>query len=76
MMGRVVEIAPNVAGRVTEIFIKPNELVNQGDPIYQIDARPFEYEVARLEAALVEAKSNVKQLAASVEEAKANVAGL
>ena len=74
VVSRVVEITPNVSGRVIHIYVVPNVPVNEGDPLFQIDPEPFEYEVARLKAALVEAETNVEQMAASLNEANANVA--
>lgn len=76
VMGRVVEVIPSVAGRVTEIHVAPNVLVKKGDPLFQIDSQPFLYDVRRLEAAVVEARDAVRQLAASREEAHANVQSL
>ena len=76
VMGRVVEVTPNVSGRITEILVEPNKLVTKGQPLFRIDPRPYEYEVARLKAALVEAETKVKQLAVSLDEAQANVSAL
>ncbi len=45
-----VQIIPNVAGQVSEIMVKPNQWVNKGDVLYQIDPRPFKDVVDRLEA--------------------------
>jgi multidrug resistance efflux pump len=76
VMGRVVEITPNVSGRVVEIVVEPNRLVEQGTPLFRIDPVPYEIEVGRLEAVLVETEVGVKQMEASLKEAEANTRAL
>ncbi len=48
----MVQIIPNVAGPVTEVMVKPNQWVNKGDVLYQIDPRPYKATVDRLKAEL------------------------
>ncbi len=50
-----VEIIPNVSGQVIEINAKAGERVKQGDVLFRIDPKPFEYKVKQLEASLAEA---------------------
>ncbi len=76
VMGRVVEVAPSVSGKVTEILVEPNRPVQKGQALFRIDARTYEYEVARLEAALAEAEQNVKRLASDLLAAEADVRAL
>jgi multidrug resistance efflux pump len=76
VVSRVVEVTPNVSGQVTEIPVKPNEPVKAGAVLFQIDPAPFRFKVSQLEAALVQARQQVKQLKASYEQASANVEGL
>src|SRR5580704_17969665 len=45
VIGRVVEVTPNVAGQVTEIDVQPNVLVNAGTILFQIERAPYEYKV-------------------------------
>ncbi len=47
---RVVEIAPNVSGRVTAIPVRPKVPVNAGTTLFRIDPTPFQYKVDQLEA--------------------------
>ncbi|HEB82751.1 MAG TPA: HlyD family secretion protein [Gammaproteobacteria bacterium] len=47
-----VQIIPNVAGEVLEVKVKPNQWVNEGDVLYQIDPRPYQAVVNRLQADL------------------------
>ncbi len=50
-----VEIIPNVSGQVIEINVKAGERVKQGDVLFRIDPKPFEYKIKQLEASLAEA---------------------
>jgi len=59
-----VEIRPRVAGFVQHVGFVEGAIVRQGDPLFTIDPRPYEAEVARAEAALEQARTR-KQLADS-----------
>lgn len=76
VQGKVVEITPNVAGRVTEIFVEANTPIKKGTPLFQIDPAPMQYEVDRLKAALAEAESRVAGLTTDLKAAEADVRGL
>lgn len=54
----VVEVVPRVTGRVVDVPVAGGEPVKQGDVLFEIDPRPFEYEVKRLEASLAMARAN------------------
>ena len=69
----VVEIIPNVTGQVTDVPIEPLKSIKKGDVLFQIDRRPFEAELKRLEAALAEAEQAVPQLEAALGTAQANL---
>lgn len=69
----VVEIIPNVAGEVTEVSTEPLKSVKKGSALFQIDRRPFEAELKRLQAALAEAEQAVPQLEAALGIAQANL---
>jgi multidrug resistance efflux pump len=76
VVGRVVEVTPNVAGTVTSIPVEPNVLVKAGTILFQIDPAPYETKVKQLQASVAEARQKVEQLKAQVELAVADVAGL
>ena len=73
ILNYVVEIIPNVSGEVTDVPVQPLVPVKRGDVLFQIDRRPYEAEVNRLEAALAAAVQNVPQLKANFEAAGATV---
>ena len=58
---QVVQIVPNVAGRVTEIAIEAYTPIEKGDLLFSIDDRPFKAAVAALEAQLVLARRRLEQ---------------
>ncbi|MHC5011595.1 MAG: HlyD family secretion protein [Planctomycetota bacterium] len=74
--GRVIEISSRISGRVTEVHVQPNVPVRRGDPLFQVDPVPYQIEVQRLEAKLVETREDVKQLKALVDAATATVEDL
>jgi multidrug resistance efflux pump len=67
----VTPIIPGVKGRVVEVPVPANTPLKQGDVLFRIDPKPFEYVVQQKRAALAEAEQNVKQLKASVDQASA-----
>jgi multidrug resistance efflux pump len=67
----VTPVLPTVRGRVIEVPVKENAPLKQGDVLFRIDPKPFEYVVEQKKAALAEAEQNVRQLRASLEQAAA-----
>ena len=47
-----VSIAPEVSGRIIALAVKNDQLVRQGEILFQIDPRPFEAALAKAEASL------------------------
>jgi len=66
-------IVPTVQGHVIEVAVEPNVPLKQGDLLFRIDPRPYQYVVDQKKALLAEAEQNVKQLAAALDQAKAGV---
>jgi multidrug resistance efflux pump len=50
--GRLVEIAPEVTGRVTRVVVEPNVPVEAGDVLFEIDPIPYQAAVDELSARL------------------------
>ena len=61
----IVSIAPKVAGEVTEVFVRDNQLVKAGDPLVQIDTRDYSIAVAQKHAALQAANANTNVIESS-----------
>ncbi len=55
-------IIPDVKGRVVEVPVKNNELLEKGEVLFRIDPSAYKFEVAQRRAALAEAEQNVTQL--------------
>jgi multidrug resistance efflux pump len=75
VVGRVVEVTPNVAGTVTSIPVETNVFVKAGAVLFQIDPAPYQAKVKQLKAAVAEARQRVEQLKAQAELAAADVKG-
>jgi multidrug resistance efflux pump len=68
----VTPILPGVRGRVIEVPVQTNVPLKQGDVLFRIDPKPYQYVVDQKRAALAEAEQNVLQLKASLDQATAN----
>ena len=55
----VITIAPDVAGLVTEIAVRDNQWVNQGDLLLQIDPEHYEIAVHQAEATVAARKATL-----------------
>jgi multidrug resistance efflux pump len=67
----VTPVLPGVKGRVIEVPVQANAPLKQGDVLFRIDPKPYEYIVEQKKATLAEAEQNVKQMKASLEQATA-----
>ncbi|MEW6729522.1 MAG: efflux RND transporter periplasmic adaptor subunit [Pseudomonadota bacterium] len=56
-----VEVRPRVGGMVERVLFKDGARVEKGQPLYEIDPRPYAAEVARAEAALAQAEAQLRQ---------------
>ncbi|RMU49311.1 Multidrug efflux RND transporter, membrane fusion protein MexE [Pseudomonas savastanoi pv. glycinea] len=52
-----VEVRPRVSGQIDQVAFTDGSLVKKGDLLFQIDPRPFQSEVRRLEAQLQQARA-------------------
>ncbi|MBD1554084.1 multidrug efflux RND transporter periplasmic adaptor subunit MexE [Pseudomonas typographi] len=53
-----VQVRPRVSGQIDRVAFSEGALVHKGDLLFQIDPRPFQAEVDRLQAQLLQAKAN------------------
>ncbi|MBR0696546.1 efflux RND transporter periplasmic adaptor subunit [Bradyrhizobium lablabi] len=58
---RVADVRPRVSGIIVNRMFHQGSEVKAGDPLYQIDPRPFEVELQSTEAALARAKAVLEQ---------------
>jgi multidrug resistance efflux pump len=59
---------------VTAVLVKPDVPVKKGQPLFQFDRRPYEYQVSQLEAQLEAASANAVSAKYKVEQLKSGVA--
>jgi multidrug efflux system membrane fusion protein len=74
----LIEIAPEVNGRLTELPVKDNTFVKKGDVLFVIDSRPYEYALQQalsdqeaLEQQIVDARRRIAAEGSAVEAARA-----
>ena len=67
----VTPVLPGVKGRVVEVPVLSNSPLKQGDELFRIDPKPYQYVIDQKNAALAEAEQNVNQLKASLDQATA-----
>jgi multidrug efflux system membrane fusion protein len=65
-----VSIAPEVSGRIIALAVKNDQLVRQGDILFQIDPRPFEAALAKAEASLRTLNAQIELTQRSVNSQK------
>lgn len=69
----VVQIAPRVSGDVTEVHVADDAVVQAGDPLFSLDALPFELAVRQAEAKLASTTQQIDASSASLVAAQASV---
>ena len=67
----IVKVAPQVAGYLVNVAISDNQLVRQGDLLFEIDGRSYHLAVDNAQVALDQSREDVTSLEASVQVAKA-----
>jgi len=60
----MVSVAPEVSGTITEVLVRENQQVKQGDLLFRIDPRPYRIALAEAEAQIRAAEVQVAQLSA------------
>src|SRR5205807_5231154 len=65
-----VSVAPEIAGRVTEVHVDDNQLVKKGDVLVEIDPRDFQIALAQAKANLAKDKAGQVQATANEQRAQ------
>ena len=73
VQGYVVGVAPKVAGLVTNVWVKNNQEVQEGERLFEIDPSQYRIALERAESDLQNARNQVGAGTAGVESAKANL---
>ncbi|HRZ02536.1 MAG TPA: HlyD family secretion protein, partial [Burkholderiaceae bacterium] len=72
----VVNIVPQVRGRVIEVPVEPNRLVKKGEVLFRIDPTPYQLQVKALEAQLANAQGGAGQRNEELKAAVARTSGV
>lgn len=69
----IARVAAEVTGRIGEVLIKDHAHVSKGDILIKLDREPFEIKLAAAEADVDAARSEVRTMIASWQEAKSEL---
>ena len=69
----VVQVAPRVAGEVTQVHVRDDAIVQADDPLFSLDRRPLELAVRQAEANLTSTVQSIDASSASLIAAQADV---
>jgi len=67
----VVQIIPQVRGRVIEVPVEPNRLVKKGELLFRIDPTPYQNELSIAKAKLAVDEAKLEQAGAGLVESTA-----
>ena len=70
----VVRVAPDIAGRVTQVAVHDNQVVKAGDLLFKVDREPYVLAVERAHADWLAAKAKAAMARAEIASAAANLA--
>jgi membrane fusion protein, multidrug efflux system len=68
-----VPVSAEVAGMIREVLVAENQAVTAGQPLFRLDPAPFEVAVAKAEAQLAQARTDLAALKASYREKQAEI---
>ncbi|MEK6223249.1 MAG: HlyD family secretion protein [Thermodesulfobacteriales bacterium] len=69
----VVQVAPQVEGRVIGVYVQNNQFIEEGQKLFSLDPRPYEYTLEQLKATLVQTQQEVDQLKSAIVSAEQGV---
>ena len=76
MIYRTVTILPEAGGRVEEVFVKNNQLVNQGDPLLSLESSTQKAAEETARSMLEEIKAEFPGVKASLKEVEGEIASI
>jgi len=66
----VVQVAPDVAGLVTQVFVTHDQAVRRGDVLFQIDPARFDLAIHQADSQLQSAQADVTRARAAIQSAQ------
>src|SRR5262245_16572777 len=80
VLANFIGIAPQVEGRIIRLCVRDNQFVKQGEVLFEIDARPFQYALERalseqsaLEGQIEDERRRIAALVSAVSASEANI---
>ena len=73
IQGYVVGVAPKVAGVVTQVWVKNNSRVDNGEPLFEVDPSQYKLALDKANSSLENARRQVGAGDAAVDSAQANL---
>ncbi len=73
VQGYVIGVAPKVAGLVTQVWVKNNQEIAAGQPLFEIDPSQYRIALSKAQSDLESARRQVEAGTAGVESARANL---
>lgn len=70
----VINVVPQVRGRVIDVPVEPNRPVKKGDVLFRIDPTPYELAVRALEAKLANTSATARELDEQLAQATGRIA--
>ncbi|WP_338468405.1 HlyD family secretion protein [Novosphingobium sp. ZN18A2] len=70
----LVSVSPDISGRVISVAVHDNQRVTKGQVLFRIDPAPFQARVAKAEADLADAKTQVSSQRADLRKGQAQLA--
>lgn len=65
--GHIVSVAPKIAGQITNIFVRDNQIVKKGEPLVGIDSRDYEVQLEKKQASVQTYRANLKTVLSVLE---------
>jgi membrane fusion protein (multidrug efflux system) len=62
IVAHVVNVAPEISGRITDVYVGENQRVKKGDLLYRIDPDPFRIALMQAEAALGTSRLQISEM--------------
>jgi membrane fusion protein, multidrug efflux system len=82
ILANFIGIAPQVEGPILRLHVRDNQFVNQGDPLFEIDDRPYRYtleraisEQAALDGQIADERRRIASLVSAVSVSQTNIQG-
>ncbi|MGH7137119.1 MAG: biotin/lipoyl-binding protein [Pirellulales bacterium] len=80
ILANFIGIAPQVEGPILHLYVHDNQFVKKGEPLFEIDKRPYEYALERalsdqaaLEGQIVDERRRIAALVSAVSVSQANI---